>query len=68
MKYVIDRYEEDYRECYDYSNDEYYDYYLRFDYSFIEWYFLYRKHYVYKRVINAKYKHIPAIIPIGYEH
>ena len=38
-----------------------------FEYSFIEWYFLYRKNHIYKRKKDAKYKHTPKLIPVGHE-
>jgi hypothetical protein len=62
MKYVIeDCYEEDYDP---YTAEYWYENYC-FEYSFKEWYFLYRKNYIYKRKKNAKYKHMLSIIPVG---
>ena len=58
MKYVInDCYKEDYDR---YTAEDYYDNYC-FQYTFSEWYFLYRK----KEKINSKYKHTPKIILVG---
>ena len=66
MKYVIeDCYEEDY-DPYDYDAEYWYNNFC-FEYSFIEWYFLYRKNYIYKRKRNVKYKHMPSIILVGYD-
>lgn len=62
IKYVIkDCYEEDY--C-PYTAEHWYDNYC-FEYSFKEWYFLYIKNYIYKRKNDAKYKHMPSMIPVG---
>lgn len=64
MKYVIeDCYEEDYDP---YTAEFWYDNYC-FEYSFIEWYFLYRKNHIYKRKKDVKYKHTPKLIPVGHE-
>jgi hypothetical protein len=63
MKYVIeDCYEEDYDP---FTAEFLHDNYC-FDYSFKEWYFLYRKYHAYTR-INEKYKHTPKLIPVGHE-
>jgi len=58
MKYVInDGYKEDYDR---YTAEDYYDNYC-FQYTFSEWYFLYRKN----EKKNSKYKHTPKIILVG---
>ena len=58
IKYVInDCSKEDYDR---YTAEDYYDNYC-FQYTFSEWYFLYRK----KEKINSKYKHTPKIILVG---
>ena len=63
IKYVIeDCYEEDF--C-PYTAENWHDNYC-FEYSFKEWYFLYRKNHIYKRKKNTKYKHMPSIIPVGF--
>ena len=63
MNYVIeDCYKEDY--C-PHTAENWYDNYC-YEYTFIEWYFLYRKYYIYNGNKNAKYKHMPSIILIGY--
>ena len=60
MKYVInDCYEEDYDPYY---TETLYDNYC-FNYTFKEWYFLYRKWWVQKRL--KKYKHTPSKILVG---
>ena len=73
MKYVIN-------ECYEEDHDPYYaenwyDNYC-FNYSFSEWYFMYRKRWVNvvtknvitKNVITKNhYKHTPAIIAVGFD-
>ena len=62
IKYVIeDCYEEDYDP---YTAEYWYDNFC-FEYTFVEWYFLYRKNRIYKREKNPKYKHTPKIILIG---
>jgi hypothetical protein len=62
MKFIItDCYEEDYDR---YTAENYRDNY-RFEYTFIEWYFLYRKNRIYKRAKNPKYKHTPSSLIIG---
>jgi len=64
MKYVIkDCYEKDYDPyTYEFSHRKY-----CFEYSFIDWYFLYRKNSIYKRKKDAKYKHTPKLILVGNE-
>ena len=64
MKYVI---EDCYEEDYDPYTAEYLHDNFCFEYSFIEWYFLYRKNHIYKRKKEAKYKHTPKLIPVGHE-
>lgn len=64
MKYVI---EDCYEEDYDPYTAEYLHDNFCFEYSFIEWYFLYRKNYIYKRKKEAKYKNTPRLIPVGHE-
>ena len=62
IKYVIeDCYEEDYDP---YTANNWRDNYC-FEYSFKEWYFLYRKHHT--KSTKFKYKHTPSIILIGYD-
>ena len=62
MKYIIDDcYKVDYNP---YTAECYYDNFC-FQYSFTEWFFLYRKHNIIKRVKNSKYKHTPEIILVG---
>jgi len=62
MKYVIeDCYEEDYNP---YTAEDYFDNFC-FEYTFVEWYFSYRKNHINKRVKNPKYKHTPEIILVG---
>lgn len=64
MKYIIEHcYEEDYNP---YTSEYYYENYC-FEYSFIEWYFLYRKNNIYKRKKDAKYRHTPKLISVGHE-
>ena len=61
MNYVIeDCYKKDY--C-PYIAEYWYDNFC-FHYSFTEWYFLYRKGYLYSRKI---YRHTPSIILVGYD-
>lgn len=61
MNYVIeDCYKEDY--C-PYTAEYWYDNYC-FEYSFTEWYFLYRKSYLCR---IKKYRHTPSIILVGYD-
>lgn len=60
MNYLIeDCYKEDYDPQY---AESYYDNYF-FEYTFIEWYFLYRKRFN----LQIKYKHTPNKLIIGYE-
>jgi len=62
MNYVIeDCYKEDY--C-PHTAEYWYDNFC-FQYSFKEWYFLYRKYCVYNNNKNAKYKYTPPIILVG---
>lgn len=62
MNYVIeDCYKEDY--C-PHTAEDWYDNFC-FQYSFKEWYFLYRKYCVYNNNKNTKYKHTPQIILVG---
>lgn len=62
IKYVIeDCYEEDYNP---YTAEHYSDNFC-FEYTFIEWYFLYRKNHIIKRVNPQKYKNTPEIILVG---
>lgn len=64
IKYVIeDCYENDYDP---YTAETWYEDFC-FQYSFIEWYFLYRKNYICNCKKNEKYKHTPKIILVGYE-
>ena len=71
IKYVIeDCYENDYDPYADLYNHDgelhWYDDFC-FQYSFVEWYFLYRKNYICNFKKNEKYKHTPKIILVGYE-
>jgi hypothetical protein len=62
VKYIIeDCYEEDYDP---YTAEYWYDNFC-FEYTFVEWYFLYRKNRIYKREKDPKYKHTPKIILVG---
>jgi hypothetical protein len=67
MNHIIeDCYEEDYDpfDAQFYHSEYYHDKYC-FEYSFKEWYFLYRKNHIYKNKKDAKYKHTPKLIPVG---
>lgn len=62
IKYIIeDCYEEDYDP---YTAEYLHDNYC-FEYTFKEWYFLYRKNHILKRKKNAKYKHTPYPTYVG---
>ncbi len=64
LNYVIhDCYEEDYCPY----TAEYYSDNFCFTFTFIEWYFRYRKININKKNRNAKYKHTPKIILIGHD-
>ena len=56
-----DCYLEDYNPLY---AEFWYDNYC-YDYTFSEWYFLYRKNRIYKGKKNPKYKHTPSKLLIG---
>jgi hypothetical protein len=61
LKYLInDCYEEDYNPFY---AESWYSNYC-FEYTFSEWYFLYRKYKIQK--IGKKYKHTPDKLNIGF--
>lgn len=62
MKYVICDCYEEYYDPYtaEYIHDNY-----CFEYSFKEWYFLYRKNHIYKRLRISRYKHTSKIILVG---
>jgi hypothetical protein len=62
MKYII---EDCYEEDYDPYTAEYYNDNFSFEYTFVEWYFLYRKNRIYKGKKNPKYKHTPSKLLIG---
>ena len=62
MKYIIN-------DCYEKDHDPYYvehwyDNYC-FDYTFSQWYFMYRKRWILKK--DKKYKHSPTIILVGFD-